>query len=114
MSKHFDFVLVSSTPAPPVRGSNSWVLKVVDAQGNAVPNAVITSVYPYMPDHSHGTSASPIWTGNADGSFTIKQLLLFMPGVWTVTIDVQSGAATNCMTDPSKCDSVVYGFCISG
>jgi hypothetical protein len=114
MSKHFDFVLMSATPGPPAKGINSWVLKIVDAQGNAVPNVAITSVVPYMPDHGHGTSVAPQWTSNADGSFTIHQLVLFMPGLWQVTINVASGAMTNCTTDASQCDSVVYSFCVAG
>jgi hypothetical protein len=101
----FQFVLMSAKPAPPALNDNSWVLRVLDAKGNPLPNPSIVSVTPYMPDHGHGTSAVPVATSNGDGSFTISPLYLYMAGLWQITIVAQSG---------SQKDSAVFSFCIAG
>jgi hypothetical protein len=101
----FQFVLVSATPAPPALNNNSWVVRVLDAHGNPLPNVSILSVSAYMPDHGHPSTATPMATTNADGSFTIAPLYLFMAGLWQITIAAQSG---------SQSDSVVFSFCVAG
>src|SRR5713101_2815575 len=55
VSTGMKFVLVSSTPAPPARGTDTWAVRVTDASGQALPNLSL-SVLPFMPDHGHGTS----------------------------------------------------------
>jgi hypothetical protein len=104
-SGHFTFVLVRANPAPPARDDNTWTLQVLDGSGNPVTNATFPSIKPFMPKHGHGASVAPVVTANADGTYTIGQLNLFMAGLWQVTIDAQSGTTT---------DSVVYSFCIQG
>jgi len=101
----FKFVLVSAKPAPPALNDNSWVLKVLDAKGNPLPGPSIVSVTPFMPDHGHGTSAVPMATPDADGSFTLSPLYLYMAGLWQITIVAKSG---------SQEDSAVFSFCIAG
>jgi YtkA-like len=95
--------LVSSDPAPPIRGTNDWVVKIADASGNPMANATLT-VTPFMPDHGHGTSVTPTVTTNPDGSYAVANVYLFMPGVWRVTIANTAAAA----------DSVDFFFCIPG
>jgi hypothetical protein len=91
--------LVASDPAPPIRGTNTWTLKLVDATGKPVTSDV--TITPFMPDHGHGTSVKPTPTAQPDGTWKIDNLYFFMPGVWRITI--QSGA-----------DSVEYFFCVDG
>ncbi len=100
----FQVVLVSSDPAPPARGNDTWTIRVLDSSGNPVPNPTV-SVTPYMPRHGHGTSILVSVTTNPDGTFTLTPLNLFMPGLWTITINVTAGSQT---------DSAVFGFCIPG
>ena len=64
------------------------------------------SAKPWMPDHGHGTTpprfgAQPL--GN--GAFSLGPMDLFMPGFWTVTLDVQADG---------KQDTVVFSFCLEG
>jgi hypothetical protein len=99
----FKFVLVASDPAPPVKGNNSWTVKLLDPDGQPVTGATLTTT-PFMPDHGHGTSAIPVTTPAADG-YTIAPLYLFMPGLWQVTIHATSGAVS---------DQAVFNFCIQG
>ena len=105
IGRTFQFELVSSIPAPPVRGNNAWTLRVLDMAGNPVQGATITSVNPTMPDHRHGTSIVATVTPNADGTITVSPLNLFMPGIWQVELQATAGTAT---------DTVDFDFCIDG
>jgi hypothetical protein len=112
--KLFDYVLVSAMPAPPFRGTNTWTFKVTDTSGALAPNAALSSVYPFMPQHGHPSPLTPTFMKNADGTFEIDSLYFFMPGLWQVTITVAPDAATNCANDMTKCDTAVYTFCVDG
>src|SRR5262252_9392073 len=59
------FVLEQSDPAPPIKGTNTWKLKVVDGANQAVTGASLM-VVPFMPDHGHGTSVVPAVAPNGD------------------------------------------------
>jgi len=99
--------LVASDPAPPAIQTNKWTIKVTDANGAAIPGATI-AVAPFMPDHGHPTSVKPVITANADGTYRIDPLYLFMPGVWRITISVGTGA------DAGATEDVAFFFCIQG
>jgi len=99
----FTFVLESADPAPPAKGNNDWMVQILDADSNPVTGATFT-VTPFMPDHGHGTSVTP-QTSEGTGDYTISPLYLFMPGLWEVTIRVDSGSDT---------DTTKYDFCIQG
>jgi hypothetical protein len=97
------FVLSSSDPAPPTKGNNTWNVKLLDHAGSPVMGATI-DVVPFMPDHGHGTSVTPVVTPEAD-HYKIDPLYLFMHGLWNVTLTATSGAVT---------DTAVFTFCIQG
>jgi hypothetical protein len=121
----FKFVLVKSSSVgdqgqtvdgPPVQGTDTWVIKILDKQGAPVIGAAFPTesgwptnwpvgVYPFMPHHGHGSSLWPMVTDNMDGTYTIDNLYLFMAGLWQVTINAKSGTQT---------DSAVFGFCVQG
>jgi YtkA-like len=96
------FELVSSMPAPPMRYTNTWTLKLVDGSGQVVTGATM-KVTPYMPDHGHGTSVVPQITPMGD-TYVITPLYLYMPGLWQVTVEVDSSSA--------GADTGVFYFCI--
>jgi hypothetical protein len=119
----FQLVSVETTDAqgqyvqsPPASGVNRWTIKVLDGTGAPLkgvtfpPETVApwpanwpVGVLPYMPHHGHPSSAHPVVTGNADGTYTIDEVYLFMTGLWQVTFHAQSGSQT---------DSAVFSFCI--
>jgi hypothetical protein len=103
-TKGLSFVLVSGDPAPPARGTNTWTLHVNDASGKGVDGAQL-DVKPFMPQHGHGSSVEPTVTATGSGAYTIGNLYLFMPGLWTITITA---------TTPSVTDAAVFTFCIAG
>ena len=102
-----DFVLMSSDPAPPARGNNTWVI-TINAMANGVVGSPMTgvdmAVTPFMPDHQHGT---PIPVGvtamPTAGQYKLDPVNLWMPGLWQTTIQAQAGSTT---------DSAVFSFCI--
>lgn len=97
-------VLVDASPQPPARGTNTWKVKVLDPSGNPA-QGVTLAAKPFMPDHGHGTSVQPMVTANADGTFDVAPVYLFMPGLWQITFDIKTTTST---------DSVVFSFCIAG
>jgi hypothetical protein len=111
----FLFDLVSSTPAPPAKGYVTLVIRITDPMGNPVPGASVTSVVPYMPRHGHGSPLAPTVSANADGTFTVDSVFLFMAGLWEFKIHAAiGGTATDCSKTPAMCDEVDYYFCVEG
>ena len=92
------------SPAPPVRGDNSWTVKVTTPSGGAVSGATLEAV-PFMPEHGHGTSVEAVATANDEGSFMVTPLDFFMPGLWRVTLTAKAGALT---------DTASFFFCVPG
>jgi hypothetical protein len=109
LAGQMQFVLVSSDPGPPIVGTNTWTVQVLDGGGKPVKGAAFTwlpgdkSIW--MPQHGHGSTAQPVVTDNGDGSYTITPLYFFMAGLWQVTLQAKAGTMT---------DSVVYSFCVGG
>ncbi len=97
--------LVSSDPAPPIRGTNTWVVKLTDGGGAPLANEEL-AVDLFMPDHGHGSSVKPTITSNGDGTYKLESVYLFMPGVWRITISRNADAAPT--------DAVQFFFCIAG
>jgi len=103
---HFDFVLLSSTPAPPALDDNRFMVQVNDAEGNAAPGEL--SVALDMPEHGHPSPAQPNISFDAErNTFTLEPMRLFMVGLWRITFSFQA------MVDGAPLsDSAVFEFCI--
>jgi hypothetical protein len=99
------FMLVASTPAPPIRGVNTWTLRVNNAADQPLTGLDI-AVATLMPDHGHTSSVKPAVTQNADGTYKVANLDLFMPGVWKVTFTTTPPGGAR--------DSVDFLFCVAG
>jgi hypothetical protein len=96
-------VLVASVPGPPIKGSNDWTVKILDAAGNPVDGLAVTAL-PKMPEHTHPTSVIPAVTPEGGGLYDLNPVYLFMPGYWTVTLTL---TPTTGMPD-----AVVFSVCI--
>jgi hypothetical protein len=101
-SGNLNFQLLSSNPGPPAKGTDVWSLKVTNAAGQSQSNLNM-SVLPFMPDHGHGTSIDAQITAGADGTYSVKPIYFFMPGVWRITFSTAA---------PS--DTAVFFFCVPG
>jgi len=99
-------VSLVSDPAPPLKGDNSWTIKVTDAASGDPVDGLTVDSDPQMPDHGHGTPKQETVTpGQNPGEYMLDPINLWMPGYWEVTINLSSGAAS---------DSVMYKICIDG
>ena len=106
----YTFTLVQSSPAPPAQYTNVWTLKVTDASG-ASPGASQLALEPFMPLMGHGSDQVPTVTANPDGTFEVKDVYLFMQGLWTVTVKVNAPSDGG-LAAPTTLDKAVYTFCI--
>lgn len=96
--------LMSSDPAPPIKGNNDWHLRVLDSGGQPMSSATI-DVIPTMPDHGHGTDAPIIMPLDEAGEFMVAEVYLRMPGYWQVAVDVTAGNVT---------DQMIFHICVEG
>jgi hypothetical protein len=95
---------VSSDPAPPIKGDNTWVLDFTDLDGAPLSNLELVAV-PMMPDHGHGTTINAVVTAlDEPGRYQITPVNLFMTGYWETTIDVTLAGGEQ--------DSLMFGFCV--
>ena len=95
--------LVSSTPSPPAKENNTWILEVSDADG-AVEGATI-ELDPQMPDHGHGTSVASDVAELGAGQYEASPVNLMMAGYWEVTVSVDVDEVN---------DQVVFALCVEG
>lgn len=100
-----EVVVVESTPAPPGRGDNTFILDLVDDAGDAMADATF-ELRPFMPDHNHGTGIRSEVTPDAEvpGRYAVAPVNLWMPGFWEVNVEITAPTA----------DALVFRFCISG
>jgi hypothetical protein len=95
---------VSSDPAPPIKGNNTWVLTFTDLEGQPLSGLGIVAT-PMMPDHGHGTPIAAVVTElETPGQYEITPVNLFMAGYWQITLDVT-------LPDDGQ-DSLMFGFCV--
>lgn len=94
---------VSSDPAPPIKGDNTWVLDFTDAQGMPLADLEMV-VTPMMPDHGHGTPINAVVTPtDTAGRYEVTPVNLFMAGFWEITFDI---------TVAGQADALMFGFCV--
>lgn len=104
------FRIVSSNPASPAKGANTFVLQLFDSAGDHA--SMSLGVDLKMPDHGHGTSVVPTVTFDANTqTFSVTPLFLFMAGVWQ--IDFQAYSTTS-DAGTTLVDSARFFFCIEG
>ncbi len=97
--------LVSSTPTPPARGDNTFVLAIEHATTPATGAAV--EVVPFMPDHRHGSPIPAVVSpGAGPGEYQVTPVNLWMPGLWEITVKTVPAGGTQ--------DLVAFRFCIPG
>jgi hypothetical protein len=96
-------------PSPPAKGNNTFHVQVTDAAGASIQCDL--RVDSRMPDHGHGTSVEPVITSDPSlGTFTIRPLYLFMPGVWRLTFSAFDDATESA----PMLDRAVLHFCVEG
>lgn len=95
---------VDASPAPPFRSDNTWLVMVEAEDGTPIDDAQ-WEVFPWMPDHGHGTGVvALVEPGEDAGLWTIDPLNLHMAGLWTIELTVKPTAGQQ--------DTVKFAFCI--
>jgi hypothetical protein len=97
----FRVTLIESAPAPRV-GSSAWSLEVRDPDGKPVEGASLR-VTPFMPDHRHGSTLTPVVDEAGDGSYVADPVHFTMTGYWRITVRVATDEWT---------ESAVFPLCI--
>jgi hypothetical protein len=100
----FKVIILSADPAPPIVGTNTWMVKAQDATGAPVPTP--PKVEPFMPDHNHGPSVKARATAQPDGTFQVTPIEFIMTGVWRITFTVPA------LIDGGAPESVAFFFCV--
>jgi hypothetical protein len=105
---------VSATPAPPALGTNRWVVAITDDKGAPVVDAKFpprsewgtwpNGVRLFMPYHGHTASVAPDITAHGDGTYSIDDAELSMPGLWQISFHIERTVT----------DDVTFGFCVAG
>lgn len=83
--------LLSSTPAPPIKGQNTWVIEIADTASGMALEGLDVTVEPYMPDHMHSTTRVVV-EPTAPATYTLRPVYLYMSGLWEVRMTI---AGTN-------------------
>jgi hypothetical protein len=76
-------VELTSTPNPPVVGTNSVEITVTRASDGATQEGLSLDVVPWMPAMQHGTS-TPTVTAEGGGKYLVSDLYFFMAGTWVL------------------------------
>ena len=97
--------IVSSTPSPPVKGTNAMTLEIADSAGKPIDGATV-SMTPYMIDHAHGSAVTPAVAPLGGGRYDVTKIYFPMPGLWKLTVTVQTAGAA-----PQE---VAFAFCFEG
>ena len=100
----YEFKLVTSTPGPPRKGNNTWVVQISHP---APVDGLALTVVPFMPDHGHGTAVVPVITPAASGTYSIAPVNLFMTGLWSVRITARAAAGS------AELDHADFLFCVN-
>jgi hypothetical protein len=100
---HFQFKLVSATPAPPARGDNTWIVEIDDTAGAPVASAEVVAT-PFMPDHGHGTPMKVgVTATTTPGQYALAPVNLWMPGYWETSLTATANHVS---------DTAVFKLCI--
>lgn len=102
----FTVRLLSSTPGPPVKGKNRWLVRIEETVTATPLDGLDVAVAPFMPDHQHDTLKVVVTPGEA-GTYTFDPVYLFMSGVWEVRMDIRGESAGQGISDRAVIPSCI-------
>jgi selenophosphate synthetase-related protein len=80
-------VALTSTPAPPSLGDNTWTFTVQDSGAVAITGATITARQ-FMVDHAHGGAKVIVVTDLGGGIYRAAPVNFNMSGYWETTLHI--------------------------
>jgi hypothetical protein len=100
--------LLSSDPAPPAQGNNTWMIALATASTGAPLDGVAMVVTGLMPDHGHPLGVPPTVTPAGGGQYAVDDIDMFMAGYWEITLALTLPAGG---ADGGTSDSVMFPTC---
>jgi len=102
----FTVRLLSSTPGPPVKGTNRWLVQIEETATAMPLDGLDVAVAPFMPDHQHDTLKVVVTPGEG-GTYTFDPVYLFMSGFWEVRMDIRGESAGAGVSDRAVIPSCI-------
>jgi hypothetical protein len=101
------FRLLESDIVPPGKGINTWVVKVLQADGGVVTGDLVG--HATMPNHTHPANVQPEPVFDPDqGAYVVTPLYFYLEGYWRVAFNAYSGSADA----GAAIDTVDFNFCV--
>lgn len=91
----FTVKLLSSTPGPPIKGQNSWVVEIDDSASGAPLDQVELTASPSMPDHQHPTTRRVVVTAAGSSTYSLNPVYLYMSGYWEVRLNIAAATVAS-------------------
>lgn len=83
----YTLTVQGAVPSVPLSGENTWTIAVTPVSG-ASPTVVGVHAAAFMPDHGHGSSKTPTFTLQQDGTWKAEHIYLTMAGIWRITFEL--------------------------
>lgn len=94
-----------ASPSPPKKYENDWAVKLTDPDGEPIDGLTLYDVEPFMPEHGHDGTFTPIISPGAEpGQYQIDRINMPMKDLWEVRLFVH--------VDADRDDKVVFEVCI--
>jgi hypothetical protein len=94
----FKVALEPPQTLPAINQIHSWTVKVSDASGEPVHNAIF-AVGGGMPQHGHGLPTKPRITREIEsGTYQLDGMKFSMPGWWEIKLDIQAPIGADTVT----------------
>ena len=110
MSGAVTATLLSSDPAPPAQGNNTWMITLAEASSGAPLDGVTMDVTGLMPDHGHPLGVPPTVMASGSGQYAVEDIDMFMAGYWEITLALTLPAGAGAV-DGGASDSVMIPTC---
>ena len=97
--QHFPRSVTESELQPlAINKMHSWIIHVVDSDGEAISNAQLV-VTGGMPQHNHGLPTLPAVTASpTDGDYQIEGMRFHMRGYWEIRVSIDTGTERDDVT----------------
>jgi hypothetical protein len=93
-TNHVTVKLLSSDPAPPKLGDNTWLVEIDDPSGAPIDDAQFT-IDTWMPDHGHADPVPIKSMPQGQGQYQLKPVNFNMLGYWTDTFNIEKDALSD-------------------
>lgn len=96
--------LVSASPVAPRKFENSWVVELIDAEGEPIEDVEVKPDEPWMDVHRHGGGYKPnVIVRDEPGQVQLDRINLKMSGPWRLNLNVSSARVGDDVIEINVC-----------